>query len=171
MFKKKLIANNIDYKHKKVIIIVEKEIKLKEKFNNLASINQPKPNSIKNCIYAFLVGGLICDVGQYFNNIFLSFGVPYEEVGTYVSIVMVFIGAFLTGIGVYDKIANFAGAGTVVPITGFANSIVAPAIEFKNEGYILGIGAKMFTIAGPVLVYGISSSFIVGLIYFLLYKL
>jgi len=84
---------------------------------------------------------------------------------------MVFIGAFLTGIGVYDKIANFAGAGTVVPITGFANSIVAPAIEFKSEGYILGIGAKMFTIAGPVLVYGISSSFLVGLIYFLLYKL
>ena len=84
---------------------------------------------------------------------------------------MVFIGAFLTGIGVYDKIANFAGAGSVVPITGFANSIVAPAIEFKSEGYILGIGAKMFTIAGPVLVYGISSSFIVGLLYFLLYKL
>jgi len=97
--------------------------------------------------------------------------VPTEEVGTYVSIIMVFIGAFLTGIGVYDKIANFAGAGTVVPITGFANSIVAPAIEFKSEGYILGIGAKMFTIAGPVLVYGISSSFLVGLIYFLLYKL
>ena len=96
---------------------------------------------------------------------------PTEEVGTYVSIIMVFIGAFLTGIGVYDKIANFAGAGTVVPITGFANSIVAPAIEFKSEGYILGIGAKMFTIAGPVLVYGISSSFLVGLIYFLLYKL
>ena len=171
MFKKNLIANNIEYKHKRVIFIVEKEIQLKEKFNNLANINQPKPNSLKNCIYAFLVGGLICDIGQFFNNIFLNFGVPSDQVGTYVSIVMVFIGAFLTGIGVYDKIANFAGAGTVVPITGFANSIVAPAIEFKNEGYILGIGAKMFTIAGPVLVYGISSSFIVGLLYFLLYRL
>lgn len=154
-----------------MIFIVEKELELKEKFNDLANINEPKPNSLKNCICAFLVGGLICDIGQCFNNIFLNFGVPYEEVGTYVSIVMVFIGAFLTGIGVYDKIANFAGAGTVVPITGFANSIVAPAIEFKSEGYILGIGAKMFTIAGPVLVYGISSSFIVGLVYFLIYKL
>ena len=151
--------------------IGERETELKEKFNRLANLNEPKPNSFKNCIWAFLVGGLICDVGQCFNNIFLNMGVPFEEVGTYVSIVMVFIGAFLTGIGVYDKIANFAGAGTVVPITGFANSIVAPAIEFKNEGYILGIGAKMFTIAGPVLVYGISSSFIVGLVYFLFYKL
>jgi stage V sporulation protein AC len=98
-------------------------------------------------------------------------GISYNDVGSYVSIVMIFIGASLTGIGVYDKIANFAGAGTVVPITGFANSIVAPAIEFKSEGHILGIGAKMFTIAGPVLVYGISSSVIVGLIYFVLFKL
>jgi len=170
MFKISFIADTI-VSEIEVIIIDKKEIQLKQKFKSLSNINQPKPNSLKNCTYAFLVGGLICDIGQYLNNVFLSFGVPYEEVGTYVSIVMIFIGAFLTGIGVYDKIANFAGAGSVVPITGFANSIVAPAIEFKSEGYILGVGAKMFTIAGPVLVYGISSSFIVGLIYFLLYKL
>ncbi len=98
-------------------------------------------------------------------------GIPKDEVGTYVSIVMVFIGAFLTGIGVYDKIAKFAGAGTVVPITGFSNSIVSPAMEFKKEGYIFGVAAKMFVIAGPVLVYGISSSVIVGIIYFIMSKL
>ncbi|MPN16018.1 hypothetical protein SDC9_163356 [bioreactor metagenome] len=93
-------------------------------------------------------------------------GVPSEEVGTYVAIVMVFIGAFLTGLGIYDKIASYAGAGTVVPITGFANSIVSPAMEFKREGYVFGVGAKMFTIAGPVLVYGISSSVVIGIIYY-----
>ncbi len=101
----------------------------------------------------------------------MSMGIPKDEVGTYVSIVMVFIGAFLTGIGVYDKIAKFAGAGTVVPITGFSNSIVSPAMEFKKEGYVFGVGAKMFVIAGPVLVYGISSSVIVGIIYFIMSKL
>ena len=149
----------------------KKEAILKEKFHKLAIQTEPKPNSIKNCISAFIVGGLICDIGQLFSNLFLKNGVPKEELGTYVAIIMVFLGAFLTGIGVYDKIANFAGAGTVVPITGFANSIVAPAIEFKSEGYILGIGAKMFTIAGPVLVYGITSSFLVGVIYYLIFKL
>jgi stage V sporulation protein AC len=92
--------------------------------------------------------------------------VSIEDTSTWVTIIMIFIGALLTGVGVYDKIANFAGAGTVVPITGFANSIVSPAIEFKKEGYILGVGAKMFTIAGPVLVYGIGSSIIVGVIYY-----
>ena len=117
-------------------------------------------------IKAFIVGGLICVIGQFFNNYFLSKGISTDDVGTYVSIVMIFIGALLTGIGVYDKIANFAGAGTVVPITGFSNSIVSPAMEFKKEGYVFGVAAKMFTIAGPVLVYGIGSSWIVGLIYY-----
>jgi stage V sporulation protein AC len=94
--------------------------------------------------------------------------VPKEDVGTIVAVIMVFIGAFLTGLGIYDKIANFAGAGTVVPITGFANSIVSPAMEFKKEGFVFGVSAKMFTIAGPVLVYGIGSSVIVGIIYFII---
>lgn len=142
------------------------EKKIKESFQELSSSEKPKPTIFKNCIYAFIVGGLICDVGQFFYNIFLNNGVPKDEVGTYVAVVMVFIGAFLTGIGVYDKLANFAGAGTVVPITGFANSIVSPAMEFKKEGFVFGVGAKMFVIAGPVLVYGISSSVIVGIIYF-----
>ena len=121
---------------------------------------------IKNCILAFLVGGVICDIGQFFNNYLLGIGIPKDQVGTYVTIIMVFIGALLTGIGIYDKLANFAGAGSVVPITGFANSIVSPAMEYKKEGFIFGVGAKMFTIAGPVLVYGISSSVIVGIIYY-----
>lgn len=145
-----------------------KEQKVKEKFKKISAQNQPKPNLLKNCISAFIVGGLICDVGQFFYNFLLNRGIPKEDLGTYVSIIMVFIGALLTGIGVYDKIATHAGAGTVVPITGFANSIVSPAIEFKKEGYVFGVAAKMFTIAGPVLVYGIGSSVIVGVIYFII---
>lgn len=147
------------------------EKKLRKDFDNLSPKIEPKPQIFKHCVSAFIVGGLICDVGQFFNNFFLTMGIPKDEVGTYVSIVMVFIGAFLTGIGVYDKIAKFAGAGTVVSITGFANSIVSPAMEFKQEGYVFGVAAKMFVIAGPVLVYGIGSSVIVGIIYFIMSKL
>lgn len=147
------------------------EKKLRKDFDKLSPKIEPKPQIFKHCVSAFIVGGIICDIGQLFNNFFLNMGVPKDEVGTYVSIVMVFIGAFLTGIGVYDKIAKFAGAGTVVPITGFSNSIVSPAMEFKKEGYIFGVGAKMFVIAGPVLVYGISSSVIIGIIYFIISKL
>ncbi|WP_270474647.1 stage V sporulation protein AC [Clostridium cochlearium] len=143
-----------------------KENNMKQKFDILVKQVQPKKSLLKDCINAFIVGGLICVIGQFFNNYFLSKGISTDDVGTYVSIVMIFIGALLTGIGVYDKIANFAGAGTVVPITGFSNSIVSPAMEFKKEGYVFGVAAKMFTIAGPVLVYGIGSSWIVGLIYY-----
>lgn len=142
------------------------ENQIKKKFQQLSTETEPKNNSLKNCFNAFVVGGLICDIGQFVNNYFLSKGVPKDEVSTYVSIIMVFLGALLTGLGVYDKIATFAGAGTVVPITGFSNSIVSPAIEFKKEGYVFGVGAKMFTIAGPVLVYGLSTSVLVGLIYY-----
>ncbi|WP_026884403.1 stage V sporulation protein AC [Clostridium akagii] len=143
-----------------------KENKIKENFHKVTDESSPKSKLAKNCVYAFIVGGLICDIGQFFYNLLISNGVSMEDTSTWVTIIMIFIGALLTGIGIYDKIANFAGAGTVVPITGFANSIVAPAIEFKKEGYILGVGAKMFTIAGPVLVYGIGSSIIVGVIYY-----
>ncbi|GFR35191.1 hypothetical protein TCEA9_10030 [Thermobrachium celere] len=101
-------------------------------------------------------------------NFFINMGIPKEEVGYYVATIMVFLGAFLTGIGVYDNIGKFAGAGSIVPITGFSNSIVAPAMEFKREGFVFGVGAKMFVIAGPVLVYGISSSVIVGIIYYIM---
>lgn len=146
----------------------KEEEKIKSKFQQLTSEIKPKSNLLKNCVNAFIVGGIFCSIGQFFSNYFLRIGVPKDDVSTYVSIVMVFIGALLTGIGIYDKIAGFAGAGSVVPITGFANSIVSPAMEFKKEGFIFGVGAKMFVIAGPVLVYGIGSSVIVGVIYYFL---
>lgn len=144
------------------------EEKIKRKFQKVSSNDKPKPALLKHCICAFIVGGAICDIGQLINNVLLSIGLSKEDAGTYVAIILIFIAALLTGIGVYDKIADFAGAGTVVPITGFANSIVSPAIEFKKEGFVFGVGAKMFTIAGPVLVYGIGSSVILGIIYYII---
>jgi stage V sporulation protein AC len=141
--------------------------KKKKEYQQLVKQIEPKSNLFKNCIRAFIIGGLICDVGQLFSNLFIGAGLPKDDAGTYVSIIMVFLGAFLTGLGVYDDIGKYGGAGSIVPITGFANSIVSPAMEFKREGYVLGVGAKMFAIAGPVLVYGITSSVIVGLIYYI----
>ncbi|MGH4119852.1 stage V sporulation protein AC [Clostridium sp.] len=139
---------------------------IRKKFDSLNSNNNPKPNLVMHCFNAFWVGGTICVIGQFVSDIFASMGVPKDELGTYVSIVMIFLGAILTGIGIYDKLGDFAGAGSVVPITGFANSIVAPAMEFKKEGFVFGVAAKMFIIAGPVLVYGIGSSVIVGILYY-----
>lgn len=144
-----------------------KEKKIQSKFKVLTKETEPKPKMARNCVRAFIVGGLICDVGQILINIFTSYGFSKEDIGAIVAIIMVFIGALLTGVGIYDKIASFAGAGTVVPITGFANAVVAPAIEYKKEGFIFGVAAKMFTIAGPVLVYGIGSSVIIGIIYYI----
>lgn len=144
-----------------------KENYIRQKFDNLATESEPKPQLLKNSIRAFWVGGLICDIGELILNILASFGIEQNEAGIITSIILVFLGALLTGVGIYDKIANYAGAGTIVPITGFSNAIVAPAIEFKTEGFVFGVAAKMFTIAGPVLVYGIGSSVIVGIIYYL----
>ncbi len=129
----------------------------------------PKPNYIKNCIWAFIVGGLISDVGQIITNYLKSIGLDKKTVASGTSMILVFIGAFLTGLGLYDRLGKRAGAGSIVPITGFANSIVSPAMEFKREGFILGVASKMFVIAGPVLVYGYGSSILVGII-FLLFK-
>ncbi len=124
----------------------------------------PRSRTLLYCFRAFLVGGLICCVGQLVGDLGKQwFALTEEQTASFTAIFMVFLGAALTGVGVYDKIGSFAGAGSVVPITGFANSIVAPAIEFKAEGFIMGTAAKMFTIAGPVLVYGIGSSILVGL--------
>lgn len=145
----------------------KKDSELQKKFHKIAKEAEPKPNLLKNCIMAFLFGGAICTIGQGFFNLYTNFGFAKDDVSILVSATMIFLGAFLTGLGVYDKLANYAGAGTVVPITGFANSIVSPAIEFKSEGYVFGVGAKMFAIAGPVLVYGISSSVLVGIIYYI----
>lgn len=132
-------------------------------------VNQKSPNSpiFKNCFNAFWVGGLICSIGQIIFSFCLYKGLDETASGTVVSIVLIAISAFLTALNIFNKIGKFAGAGSLVPITGFANSIVAPAMEYKSEGYIMGVGAKMFTVAGPVLVYGISASIIVGFIYFL----
>ena len=128
-------------------------------------VKKTAPNSpiIKNCIYAFLIGGAICTLGQIISNMFLSYGLNKLDASAATSITLVFLGAFFTGLGVYDKLAKYAGAGTLVPITGFANSIVSPALEYKSEGFIMGTSVKMFTIAGPVLVYGISASIVYGL--------
>lgn len=125
----------------------------------------PKPTYAKNMFRAFIIGGSICLLGQIIRNILFRFGLDEKSVGTGTSIILVFIGAFLTAIGVYDKIGKFGGAGAAIPITGFANSVVSPAMEYKREGLIFGVAAKMFTIAGPVLVYGIGSSVIVGILY------
>ena len=125
----------------------------------------PKPTYIKNYIMAFIVGGIICIIGQAINDSYMHLaGLDKKTAATWTSITLIFIGSFLTGIGVYDLIGRRAGAGSIIPITGFANSIVAPAIEFKSEGHVMGIGAKMFTIAGPVLVFGITASIVYGLI-------
>lgn len=144
------------------------EERLKKEFQDMVKKSAPSSNFLKDCLAAFVVGGLICVIGQFVMNFFINMGIPKEEVGYYVATIMVFLGAFLTGIGVYDNIGKFAGAGSIVPITGFSNSIVAPAMEFKREGFVFGVGAKMFVIAGPVLVYGISSSVIVGIIYYIM---
>lgn len=134
-------------------------------------LNKKSPDSPlwKNMLLAFLVGGIICTVGEGIGEIYKTvFGLDEEGVKTAVPITMVFIGAFLTGINVYHKIAKYAGAGTIVPITGFANAITSPAMEFRREGLVLGLSAKMFVIAGPVLVYGISSSIALGILYYFL---
>lgn len=138
-----------------------------KKYQKLVRKYEPKSNLLLNCTKAFIVGGIICCIGQGFFNLYLIF-FSEPEASVLTSITMIFWGAFLTGIGVYDKIGKFAGAGSIVPITGFANSIVSPAVEYKKEGYIFGVGAKMFLIAGPVLVYGITSSIIIGFVYFLI---
>jgi len=140
----------------------------KIEYQELVKSKVPKNKLSKNCIFAFIVGGLICVIGQFFSDILISRGLSRDEASAYVTIIMIFLGAFLTGIGVYDKIGKHAGAGSIVPITGFANSIVSSAMEYKKEGYVFGMAAKMFIIAGPVLVYGIISSIIVGLLFYLI---
>ena len=127
------------------------------------------PNSpwLKNLIWAFVVGGLICTLGQALTNLYLFLDISKEMATAMTSVSLIFLSALLTGLNMYDDIAKHAGAGTLVPITGFANAVVSPALEFKAEGFILGLAAKMFVIAGPVLVYGISASIFYGILVFL----
>ncbi|WP_186566320.1 stage V sporulation protein AC [Lawsonibacter celer] len=132
--------------------------------------SKPSPMG-KNLIWAFVTGGLICTAGQGLMNLFRTWGMSESGAGTSVSVVLIFLAALFTGLGLFDRLAKHAGAGTLVPITGFANAMVAPALEFKSEGFITGTAAKLFIIAGPVLVFGISASVIYGLILCLLQSL
>ena len=128
---------------------------------------EPKSPVLKNCICAFLIGGLICAAGQALGDWYQSLGLSLPDARMLVSVTLILASMTLTGFGVFDNIAKHAGAGTIVPITGFANAVVSPAIEFKTEGYVLGLGAKMFTVAGPVLVYGTVASVSYGVIYWI----
>ena len=138
-----------------------------KEYDKLVKEMMPKSPIVKDCFNAFWVGGLICVIGQLFINLYTTLGLEQKEASGAASMSLVVIAALLTGLSVFDDIAKFAGAGTMVPITGFANSIAAPAVEFKTEGMILGTAAKMFTIAGPVIVYGVSTSVVYGLIYWI----
>lgn len=139
-----------------------------EEYKKYVEDKAKKSPIFKDVLIAFVSGGLICIIGQIITNLFLYYNVDKETASTWTSIILIFLGAFLTSINVYSIIGKYCGAGSAVPITGFSNSIVSPAIEYKAEGHILGLGASMFKVAGPVLVYGISTSVIVGLIYFII---
>lgn len=141
-----------------------KSIDTKKEYLDYVDKKSPNSPILKNCFNAFWVGGLICSIGQIIFDFCQYKWLDTTTSSTVVSIILIGIAAFLTGLNVFNKIGKFAGAGSLVPITGFANSIVSPAIEYKSEGYIMGVGGKMFTVAGPVLVFGISASVIVGII-------
>ena len=139
-----------------------------KEYNKIVTKNSPKSKLFVNCIKAFLIGGAICTIGQGFTDLYAMLGAAEKDNKTLCSVTLIFIGILLTAIGVYDKIAKHGGAGTLVPITGFANAVSSPAIEFKSEGYIAGLGAKLFIIAGPVIVYGVSASIIYGFVLWIL---
>ena len=138
-----------------------------KQYGQLVSQLSPKSPMGKDCFNAFWIGGLICVLGQVLINLYTNLGMEKQDASTAGSMSLVFLSALLTGLSLYDDIARHAGAGTLVPITGFANSIAAPAVEFRTEGFVLGVGAKIFQIAGPVIVYGVSASVIYGLIYWI----
>lgn len=148
-------------------ILAMDEIERNKKYNEYVELKSPKTKNFPTLIYAFVVGGLICIIGQFIMDmlmlIFPTMGV--DDATAWMLIILIFIASLLTGIGVYDRIGAFAGAGSIVPITGFSNSITSPALEFKNEGIIFGLCVKMFTVAGPVIVNGVALSILVGIIY------
>lgn len=138
-----------------------------KQYARLVKDKSPKSPIMKDCLFAFASGGLICALGQFLLNRYTRLGLEQQDAAAWVSITLVGLSALLTGLSVYDDIAKYAGAGTLVPITGFSNAVAASAVEFQTEGFILGVGAKMFTIAGPVIVYGLSASAVYGVIYWL----
>ncbi len=137
-----------------------------QQYDQMVKTASPPSKSTRNIPIAFLVGGIICAIGQAVLKIFENYNFDKVSAGAWVSIILILASAILTGFGLYEKIANYAGAGTLVPITGFANSVVSPALESKTEGYVLGVGAKVFTIAGPVILYGTVASIVYGLVYY-----
>ena len=142
----------------------------KQKFRKYAESHAPKSTLLKDCVISFLVGGTICVIGQAVGDFAKRIGVNEENVKIVIPVTLIFLSCLLTGLGVYDKIARFAKSGTLVPITGFANSVCSSAIDAKSEGFIFGVGAKMFTIAGPVIVYGSVISVLWGIVYFFMNK-
>ena len=138
-----------------------------KQYGALVEQMSPKSPMWRDCLNAFWIGGLICTLGQIFLNCYTNLGLDKDGARTAASMSLVALSALLTGLSLYDDIAKYAGAGTLVPITGFANAIAAPAVEFKTEGFILGVGAKIFTIAGPVIVYGLAASVVYGVIYWI----
>jgi stage V sporulation protein AC len=138
-----------------------------KQYGKLVDELSPKSPMGWDCVAAFVVGGAICTLGQVLINLYTQFGMEKQDASTAASMSLVVLSALFTGLSLYDNLAKYAGAGTLVPITGFANSIAAPAVEFKTEGFILGVGAKMFTIAGPVIVYGVSASVVYGIVYWI----
>lgn len=138
----------------------------KQEYVEYVESRAKKSPILKNCAFAFLFGGLICSLGQAFIDVYTMWGLDKENAGTLSSVTLIFIAALLTGLGVFDNIAKIAGAGTLVPITGFANAVSSQAIDSKSEGYVLGVGAKIFSVAGPVIVYAIASGTLYGVIYY-----
>ncbi len=139
----------------------------KKEYARIVEKHSGKSPIVKDTLRAFFAGGAICTFGQLLRNFYFSLGLNKEAVGSATSITLIFIASFLTAIGIFDKIGKFAGAGTLVPITGFSNAVTSPAMEFKTEGLVPGTAAKMFDVAGPVIVFGTASSFVAGLLYFI----
>lgn len=137
-------------------------------YQSLVKTRAARTAVVKNCLAAFWVGGLICAVGQVLTNLYTMAGMDPETAGTVTTVTLILLAAILTGVGIFDRVARYAGAGTLVPVTGFANAVVSPAIDTKSEGLILGVGAQIFTVAGPVLLYGTLSGVIWGLVYYLI---
>lgn len=137
-----------------------------QQYQEMSKKASPNSKSWIDIPSAFVIGGLICCIGEFFLNLFEKYGLDKAAAGAWTSVILVFLSALLTGLDLYEKIAKHGGAGTLVPITGFANAVVSPALEFKTEGYILGLGAKIFIISGPVILYGVATSVIYGLIYY-----
>lgn len=149
-------------------VLTERSTEKKEKiYNQYVKENTPKKSWFINLCKAFVIGGLICTLGQVLTSLYMAAGIEKETATLYTTLSLIFLSVLFTGLNLYQKLANFAGAGTIVPITGFANSVAAPAIEFKEEGWVFGVGAKIFTIAGPVILYGIVTNWLLGLIYWL----